>query len=360
VSESSPAQKICARFSESLANGTFARLILSAPVASDAGPEKILGRFVMLKGKPHVSLTLRHATRDVTQNVPVAAAADWLGGQLAGFRNALVCTTRRDWQFIANETGARLIDHKPSSKHPPPAEHDRKRAGLLDAAANDWLGGLGVLDRDGKLRASMADKHRQMEHYLELFSHLAKECGWIGGPSRGSALQVADMGCGKGYLTFGLWHLVHRIWNQPVRILGVEARADLVSTTSRLAKAIRAEGLEFVAGTIESAKLPAVDALIALHACNTATDDAIRRGTPGSAPATRQTRAAGGGVAPRADGGTHGGVGDGWFAGALFGMGGLPDEGDRIRQQRAYAEEPDAGSRAGRATVRRGRATATH
>jgi hypothetical protein len=64
----------------------------------------------------------------------------------------------------------------------------------------------------------------------------------------------------------------------PVKVIGVETRPDLVATTNQLAQQIRAEGLEFIAGTIASAKLPPVDALIALHACNTATDDAIRRG----------------------------------------------------------------------------------
>jgi SAM-dependent methyltransferase len=86
------------------------------------------------------------------------------------------------------------------------------------------------------------------------------------------------MGCGKGYLTFGTWHLFHRVWKQPVRVIGVETRADLVATTNKLANQIKADGLEFLSGTIESAKLPPLDALIALHACNTATDDAIRRG----------------------------------------------------------------------------------
>jgi hypothetical protein len=86
------------------------------------------------------------------------------------------------------------------------------------------------------------------------------------------------MGCGKGYLTFGAWHLFRRVWGQPLRVIGVEARPELVATTNRLARQINADGLEFVSGTIESARLPQVDALIALHACNTATDDAIRRG----------------------------------------------------------------------------------
>ncbi|HEX5219065.1 MAG TPA: SAM-dependent methyltransferase [Verrucomicrobiae bacterium] len=289
----SPAEKICSRFAESLTRGTFARLVLTSPVGSGDSPQKILGRFVMLKGAPHLSLTLRHATRDVTRNVPVNIAADWLREQLgAAFRRALVCTTQRDWQFISNEKGeARLIDHQPSNKQAPSREHDQRRGGILDASAKDWLQGLGVLDRDGKLRASMADKHRQINHYLEIFSHLAAECGWRGAPvsdpatgdlhnepDRRPALQLADMGCGKGYLTFGLWHLIARVWKQPVKVIGVESRADLVATTNKLAKQIKAESLEFVSGTIETVKLPEVDALIALHACNTATDDAIKRG----------------------------------------------------------------------------------
>jgi SAM-dependent methyltransferase len=289
-----PAEQICTKFAESLANGTFARLVLSTPVATGDAPQKILGRFVMLKGVPHLSLTLRHLTQDVTKNLPVRASAGWLRDQVGHqFRSALVCTTVRDWQFISNEAGvARLIDHKPSATKAPPREHDQKRAGLLDANAKDWLQGLDVLDRDGKLRVSMADKHRQINHYLEIFSHLAKECGWNGAPVSGSArcdadpnapvrrpaLQFADMGCGKGYLTFGLWHLFRRIWKQPVRVIGVETRAGLVATTNKLAKQINADGLEFISGAIDSVKLPRVDALIALHACNTATDDAIRRG----------------------------------------------------------------------------------
>ena len=276
----SPADKVCARFAESLARGTFARLVLTSPVGPGDVAQKILGRFVILQGSPHLSLTLRHPTRDVTHNLPASTAAEWLRGQLGvAFRSALVCTTQRDWQFISNEKGeARLIDHQPSSKQAPSREHDQKRCGILDATASDWLQGLGVLDRVGKLRASMADKHRQISHYLEIFSHLATECGWKETKVSAEALRIADMGCGKGYLTFGLWHLLQRVWKQSVCVIGIESRTDLVATTNKLAKQIKAEGLKFVAGAIDSTKLPRLDGLIALHACNTATDDAIKRG----------------------------------------------------------------------------------
>ncbi len=281
----------------SLANGTFVRLLLVLPAVTGDAPRKILGRCILLKGAPHLSLTFRHTTRDMTKNRPVAEATDWVREQLRQpFRSALLGTTRVDWQLIPTASGSpRLVSHKPTRKQAPPRAHDQQRKGLLDATARDWLHGLGILDRDGKLRASRGDKHRQINHYLTLLAHLARECGWIkehaepqtapredrrpSPPSdAGPPLTLADMGCGKGYLTFGAWHLFRRVWQQPVRVIGVEARPELVAAANLVARQVQADGLEFIAGDIASAPLPPVDALIALHACNTATDDALRRG----------------------------------------------------------------------------------
>jgi SAM-dependent methyltransferase len=263
----------------SLADSSFVRLVLSKPVNTEL-PQKIFGRAVKLRGALYLSLTLRHPTRDVTQNLTLPEVTPWLAQQLGeNFRSGLLGTTTRDWQFIFKEDGAaRLIDHRPADKNAPAREHDQKHAGLLGASARDWLAGLGILDLDGKVRASMADKHRQINHYLEIVSHLARECGWVGRCALPQPLHFADMGCGKGYLTFGLWHLFARMWKQPVRVTGVEARTELVTATNNLARRVHADGLEFVRGEIAAAKLSSVDALIALHACNTATDDAIRRG----------------------------------------------------------------------------------
>lgn len=305
-------ERFASETAASLADGSFVRLVLSLPTTPEDAPRKILGRCVMLRGAPHLSLTFRHDTRDTTKNLPLAESTAWLREQLRhGLRSALLGTTKADWQIISSESGPpRLISHKPTRKQAPPREHDQKHAGILARPADDWLIGLGVLDRDGKPRVSMADKHRQINRYLELLTHLAKECGWIPGASQerasgilpegpllsrsagsippeeqltcprgaGSTLTFADMGCGKGYLTFGAWHLFRRVWKQPLRVIGVELRPELVANTNRLAQQIRADGLEFIAGNIASTELPRVDALIALHACNTATDDAIRRG----------------------------------------------------------------------------------
>ena len=267
------------RLATSLQDGTFVRLVLSKPVQADTSPEKVLGRLVTLKSGPHLSLIHRYATRDVTKNVPLADVAAWAQEQVsAHFRSGLICTTKRDWQLFVPESGnAKLTTHKPSSTEAPSRSHDQSRETILDDSARDWLMGLGVVNDRWLVRPALADKYAQINRYLEIFAHLAKDCGWTIGPAD-RELSIADMGCGKGYLTFGLWHLFARVWKRPVRLVGVETRPELVRATSALAQRIGAKGLEFTAGTIESVTLPTIDALIALHACNTATDDAIRRG----------------------------------------------------------------------------------
>lgn len=274
----------------SLADGTFVRVVLSHPANPADGPERVLGRLVNVKGTPHLSLTLRHPQRDLTRNVPIATTREWVAEQLgAHFRSALLGTTRRDWQLSIRAGNATLVSHTPVAKAAPDRAHDRKRPDTLDTTAQDWLLGLGVTEADGKVRPAMADKHRQMQRYLEIFSHLAADCGWVrsAAPQRKHAaapaapagtLALADMGCGKGYLTFGAWHWLNRQSGIPARVYGVETRPELVAAGNALAQSIRAESLEFISGTIAKANLPKLDALIALHACNTATDDAIRRG----------------------------------------------------------------------------------
>lgn len=267
------------RVTESLRDGSFVRLVLSRALGTESAPDKVLGRLVELKTGPHLSLTFRYPTRDTTSNVPLNDVEHWLRGQIGvHFRSVLLNATERDWQLFVSESGTvKLVAHKPSVIEAPSRSHDVPRQTILDDSACDWLQGLGVFNLKGRVRPPMADKYVQINRYLEIFTHLAKECGWLDTPAD-HKLVLADMGCGKGYLTFGLWHLFARVWKRPVQVIGVETRQELVGVTNGLAHKIGAQGLEFAGGTIEGAPLPPIDVLIALHACNTATDDAIRRG----------------------------------------------------------------------------------
>jgi SAM-dependent methyltransferase len=283
VSKTTATDEFVRHAAESLTDGSFVRLILSRSVDPADAPEKVIGRLVELRAGPHLSLTFRYPTRDTTKNVPLDQAASWVKEQIGiRFRSALLSTTKRDWQLFVEDSGAtKLVAHKPSKVEAPSREHDRPRQAILEDSARDWLRGLGILNERGNIRPTMADKHAQINRYLEIFSHLARDCAWL--EQRDGCPTIADMGCGKGYLTFAMWHLFARVWKRPVNVMGVEVREELVASASALARQIGAEGLAFAGGTIESVKLPKVDALIALHACDTATDDAIRRGVDGGA-----------------------------------------------------------------------------
>jgi SAM-dependent methyltransferase len=274
-------QKFVDHLQRSLQDESFAGLRLSGPTQANAAARAAEIRLILLRDEPHLSIVTHEDKRDITKNLSPAAGIDWLQNRLGtDFRNALLRTTRRDWQLHCPPTGQpKLARHAPSTPRAPSREHDTPRKTTLGPAAADWLCALGISHTNGRPKPSMADKHRQVSRYAELLRHLVQECGWTDGSAPDDApLRWVDMGCGKGYLTFAAWHLFHRVLHRPVSIIGVETRADLVQGANRVARHVGASGLEFVRGDIAATPLPGLDGLVALHACDTATDDAIRRG----------------------------------------------------------------------------------
>lgn len=234
-------------------------------------------RPVCIKRGWHFSFTFKYATRDEVKNFDPPQGLDYLEQLLGSFQSAYLSSTKGDWQLQTTADGPRLVEHAARVKETPSPRHDRPKQTWVGASAQDWLLGLGVTTADGRIIAQQADKHRQIARFGEILSHLARAAGW-GPPAKPMPLTLADMGCGKGYLTFGVWHLFRRCWQWPVQVWGVEQRAELVELANGLARRIRADGLFFHAGQIADAPLERLDALIALHACDTATDDALLRG----------------------------------------------------------------------------------
>jgi SAM-dependent methyltransferase len=158
-----------------------------------------------------------------------------------------------------------------------PAAHDRAKAHPVSTHA-PWLHALGVTNERGQPREGMADKFRQIQKFTELLGHLLTEANLEAAPS----LQVVDMGCGKGYLTFA----VSALLGDRATVQGIESRPELVDLGNRVARESNFAHLTFTAGQIDSftfenpqSKIensPSV--LIALHACDTATDDALAKG----------------------------------------------------------------------------------
>ncbi len=273
----SPTATFLQHLAAACADDTFARLTLSSPKDPDADVQRVVARLVEIQGERCLSFTLREAKRDTTQNVPLADAPAFVERQLRRFGAAMLATTAADWQLQQGDGDGKLIRHKPSQKAKPARAHDESKKTFLGADATPWLQALDIVDQQGRTKPKLADKKTQIDRFVEILAHLAQDCEWLPGDDQ-PPLRVVDVGCGKGHLTFAAWHLVANVLRRPVDALGVEVRPELAAQANERALAVGAQGLRFVAGDIGTVPLPDVDALVALHACNTATDVAIRRG----------------------------------------------------------------------------------
>ena len=262
--------------------GTLEKLTLGKPRGADASLKNLFIRPVTLKSGPHFAFVWRHATRDVTKNHPPDSALAEIERLIgADFLDAHLFTATQTAQLETKPDGSarlRLTPAPGASSAPaaPRTAHDREKPRPIPADA-PWLRALGVTNDRGQPREGMSDKFRQIQKFAELLSHLLDEAfpEFATGPSH-PPLRIADMGSGKGYLTFALAALL----GDRAIVRGLEARRELVELCQRVARERGFAGrLSISAGTIADAPFAdGVDVLIALHACDTATDDALARG----------------------------------------------------------------------------------
>jgi SAM-dependent methyltransferase len=271
-----PRTRFLAKLDDSLRAGTFVKLTLSEYRGAEPGLRNLYARLVELRDGPHLSLTWRYATRDVTKNVPQSEANATLGKLLgAEFARAHLFTTTGDWQLQCDAEGAgKLKASRPAFAVAPAPEHNQKKRAALAVEKTPFLTALGVTTATGEPRPGMTDKLRQIQRFVEILGHLIEDT-----PLRDQrTVRVLDMGAGKGYLTFAT-AAFFRERGVDAEIIGIEARADLVELTNRVARETGFERLRFVQGQIgEHPSEGPVDLLIALHACDTATDDALHHG----------------------------------------------------------------------------------
>lgn len=254
-----------------VADGTLVKLTLGKPRGTDASLQNLFVRPVTLKAGPRLAFVWRHATRDVTKNHPPAEALALLEPLIGGdFLDAHLFAAAESAQLECQPDGTARIRVKAAPvATAATADHDRAKAHVIPADA-PWLRALGVTNDRGQPREGMADKYRQIQKFAELLGHLAADAPL---PSD-RPIRVVDMGSGKGYLTFA----VSALFGERAEVRGVESRPELVDLCNRVAREQRFSRLEFAAGAIADTPLLAADILIALHACDTATDDALARG----------------------------------------------------------------------------------
>jgi SAM-dependent methyltransferase len=288
-----------------LADGTFERLVLARPLQAGADdPRRVAVRAVQLRGARHLQFVHSHPTRDVTQNHDVAAGIDAIDALVGtAFAHAHLQTAREAIELRVSRKGrAGLSRHvvasaaaggdlaagaigagcgsdagagpRPGSDARDVAPHDRTKRRFVDIA-RPWLVDLGVTDAQGRLVPAMARKWKQINKFVEVFDHAFAGSALA---ARGDPIRVVDFGAGKGYRTFALHDHLRGTLHRAAQVTGVELRADLVELANRAAARTGAEGLRFVHGDVRTHDPGPIDVMIALHACDTATDHALHLG----------------------------------------------------------------------------------
>jgi SAM-dependent methyltransferase len=254
------------------------RITLAGPRGADKSLRQITIRPVTIKEQILLSFVYRHETRDVTKNlIPEDAfplIGDLMGGTFAhGYLQTPKGVTHLDYPGYRP---ARIRYEKPVDKAATsgqPGAHDRTKQRQIEATV-PWLQALGITSANGTLFRGMEAKYRQIHRFVELLDHLLGDVKF----TAAEPIHIVDMGCGKGYLTFATYEHFRRVHGGELRVFGIESRPELVEVTNRVAGQVGFPGLSFVAGTIAESPVEKTDVLIALHACDTATDDALAKG----------------------------------------------------------------------------------
>ncbi|MFW0716163.1 class I SAM-dependent methyltransferase [Pedobacter sp. N23S346] len=264
---------------QSLSLQQFVKISLGNYKGSEEGLKQLLIRKVLIKREAKLAFTFRYKTRDILKNFDEEEAVKLISEYLqTGFKIATLFTTQKDLIFEELNNGKIVLRKtQASTKEVPTAHHDQEKLRLIKPDSKPYLTELKITDADGKVFKNAQDKFRQINHYIEILSSLIKEL------PEGTIKKVADMGSGKGYLTFALYDYLHSVLKLDAEIVGVEYRQDLVDLCNGVADKSNFDQLSFVEGTIENYNAENVNLLIALHACDTATDDAIFKGIKANA-----------------------------------------------------------------------------
>ncbi len=258
---------------ESIQANTFVRITLSVPQKRNSEIRKVIIRLVELKKKLVLNVSLRYDTKDITRNYPVEEGIKLISEMIQyDFLNSVLFTIENDI-VLGNRSGQFLMKVLPPTfSHIPDRSHDKEKRRTVSGKNNKYFHLLGLADIEGRILPSGQDKFKQIHQYIEILSNNLKT------NFSGKKIKVADMGSGKGYLTFALYDYLTETLGADVSMFGVELRKELVDLCNQIAKRTGFSGLSFIESDIQQFSFDHVDVLVALHACDTATDQAIAKG----------------------------------------------------------------------------------
>ncbi|OWR26470.1 SAM-dependent methyltransferase [Saccharibacillus sp. O23] len=259
-----------------LPEGKLVTATLSQPRRKEEGAyTKVAVKPVLLKNELHYQLAYHYEKKvthdNLTPDDAFAKLSDLLENEM---RQALFCTLEADYQVLISKKGKTgILKKPPTKKEAPNLSHNRKKTYVLDEGQPvPFLVELGVMNDKGRVLAAKYDKFRQINRFLEMVRDILPAL------PQDRKLTIVDFGCGKSYLTFALYHYLAVQEGFELNVVGLDLKADVIEHCEALARTLNYDGLHFRIGDIaDYNEFDAVDMVITLHACDTATDAALEK-----------------------------------------------------------------------------------
>ncbi|MBQ9142408.1 MAG: SAM-dependent methyltransferase [Lachnospiraceae bacterium] len=239
---------------------------------------KVKIRPVLIKGELLFQETLYRGTQVFHENFDRSAMSERIEKLLTEtFRQGEFQGSTLNATVLVGKKGNMTIKTKRLQNNTAPKErdlsHNREKQYILqEGVAVDFLVGLGVQTPEGKITKTRYDKFRQINRYLEFIEDVLDKL------PTGRTIRIIDFGCGKSYLTFAMYYYLHVLQKRDICVTGLDLKKDVIAHCNALAKQCGYEKLTFEVGDISTYNgSDAVDMVVSLHACDTATDYAIEK-----------------------------------------------------------------------------------
>ena len=260
---------------EEALNWELADLTLSSP--KKAGDiQKIKVRPVIIKDRLIFQAAQYTKTQVFHKNIEEDQMKEWLTDLIQNeFKQTQIKSGDREYTILSGKKGNVTVKERKNRSckkaDKTSLEHNRKKTYILpEGTPVPFLIDLGVMTSEGKIVRSKYDKYRQINRFLEFIQDILEEL------PKDRPVTIIDFGCGKSYLTFAMYYYLCIQKGYPVKMIGLDLKTEVIKHCSQLRDKYGYENLEFIHGDIADFEgTDAVDMVVTLHACDTATDYAI-------------------------------------------------------------------------------------
>jgi hypothetical protein len=235
--------------------------------------KRVVIRAIVIRGEPQIQFSYFDGKKDVVKNYRPGEVATPLAEILAlGFSGIHLSTADEEIDIRTTKKGKALIGRRKAAEGSDPEVHNRpKNLPLPEGRADRLLEVMGIMRPHGRVRPTMRAKYSQINEFLKHLIHVMDDTGLRG---LGRELEVLDCGCGSSYLTLAVHHYLNDILGLPTRITGVDVNEEVIRKSVARSERLGAEGIAFECSRIRGI-VARPDIVLAPHACDTATDEAI-------------------------------------------------------------------------------------